>query len=138
MARRRHERTPLNAEINVVSLIDVMLLLLVIFMLTAPMMTSGLDVDLPQFDAKPIESKSGLTITLKRDGGIYIDETRLGSFDQFRAAFPSFVAGKERLGVNIAGDRDITLEQLTRVFAVVRAAGVSTTGLLGMPEEIGR
>jgi biopolymer transport protein TolR len=54
--RRGREQMHLNAEINVVSLIDVMMLLLVIFMLTAPMMTGGLDLTLPSADAKPIEA----------------------------------------------------------------------------------
>lgn len=55
MARRRGERTPLNAEINVVSLIDVMMLLLVIFMITAPMMQGGVDVQLPKGEARALE-----------------------------------------------------------------------------------
>ena len=59
-AARRH-RFELNAEINVVSLIDVMLLLLVIFMITAPMMQGGVDIALPKADAKPLESKDGLS-----------------------------------------------------------------------------
>ncbi len=58
MRRRRSGRLHLNAEINVVSLIDVMMLLLVIFMITAPLMQGGVDVKLPAADAKPLESKS--------------------------------------------------------------------------------
>ncbi|MDE3128015.1 MAG: biopolymer transporter ExbD, partial [Gemmatimonadota bacterium] len=60
MARRRHRRLELNADINVVSLIDVMLLLLVIFMITAPMMQGGVDITLPQAEARPITSKSSM------------------------------------------------------------------------------
>ena len=59
MARRRTERLPLNAEINVVSLIDVMMLLLVIFMITAPMMQGGVDVTLPEAEARRWSTKSG-------------------------------------------------------------------------------
>jgi biopolymer transport protein ExbD len=55
MARGRRRELPLNAEINVVSLIDVMLLLLVIFMITAPMMQGGVDVALPKAEAKPLD-----------------------------------------------------------------------------------
>ena len=68
MPRRRRERMPLNAEINVVSLIDVMLLLLVIFMITAPMMQGGIDVVLPKGEARPLEPKSGLVVTVDRQG----------------------------------------------------------------------
>ena len=63
MNRRRREM-PLNAEINVVSLIDVMLLLLVIFMITAPMMQGGVDVALPKAEAKPLDPKSGMVVTI--------------------------------------------------------------------------
>ncbi|MEO6877156.1 MAG: biopolymer transporter ExbD, partial [Gemmatimonadaceae bacterium] len=58
-SRRRRDRFELNADVNVVSLIDVMLLLLIIFMLTAPMMQGGVDITLPTADAKPLESKDG-------------------------------------------------------------------------------
>ena len=64
MSRRRGERVPLNAEINVVSLIDVMMLLMVIFMITAPIMQGGVDINLPQADVRPLEPKNGLTITV--------------------------------------------------------------------------
>jgi biopolymer transport protein ExbD/biopolymer transport protein TolR len=77
---------PLNAEINVVSLIDVMLLLLVIFMITAPMMQGGVDVALPKAEAKPLEPKSGLVVSVDRSGMVYVDETRM-TLSEFRASF---------------------------------------------------
>jgi len=57
--RRRRERMGLNAEINVVSLIDVMMLLMVIFMITAPMMQGGIDISLPKAEARPLEERPG-------------------------------------------------------------------------------
>jgi len=72
MRRRRGERTPLNAEINVVSLIDVMMLLMVIFMITAPIMQGGVDVSLPKAEAQPLEPKSGLVVTVDRTGTIFV------------------------------------------------------------------
>ena len=63
---------PLNAEINVVSLIDVMLLLLVIFMITAPMMQGGVDVALPKAEAKPLDPKSGMVVTIDKSGAVCI------------------------------------------------------------------
>lgn len=72
----RFERVkkPLKSEMNVVPYIDVMLVLLVIFMVTAPMITSGIKVDLPQANGNPIESKDALTIvTLDKDGLYYVE-----------------------------------------------------------------
>src|ERR1035441_6594007 len=91
--RPRGELTPLNAEINVVSLIDVMMLLMVIFMITAPIMQGGVDVKLPKAEAMPLESKSGLVISITGDGSIYAGETKL-SLREFRAVFKS-LAGKQ-------------------------------------------
>src|SRR3954468_15022992 len=83
--RRAKDRMHLNAEINVVSLIDVMMLLLVIFMLTAPMMTAGLDIKLPEADAKPIEATGGITVSIDRAGQIFLNETPM-PLDRFRTA----------------------------------------------------
>ena len=75
--RRRRHRFELNADVNVVSLIDVMLLLLVIFMITAPMMQGGVDITLPKAESKPMESKDAVAITVHRDGSIYVDNVKL-------------------------------------------------------------
>ncbi|MEO9036606.1 MAG: biopolymer transporter ExbD, partial [Gemmatimonadaceae bacterium] len=74
----------MNADINVVSLIDVMLLLLVIFMITAPMMQGGIDLNLPKADAKPMEAKDAVSIDVMRDGRIVIDGNTM-SIGEFRA-----------------------------------------------------
>ena len=72
------ERAPRsNAEINVVSLIDVMMLLMVIFMITAPIMQGGVDVALPKAQATPLEAKSGLVVTVNAKGQIFVDQTQL-------------------------------------------------------------
>src|SRR3712207_8765971 len=73
--RRRGHRMELNAEINVVNLIDVMLLLLVIFMITAPMMQGGVDIQLPRAEARPLDPKSGLVVTVDRAGAIRVDRS---------------------------------------------------------------
>ena len=76
----------LNAEINVVSLIDVMMLLMVIFMITAPIMQGGVDVTLPKAEARPLEPKSGLVVTVDRTGRIHVEDATL-TFPEFRASF---------------------------------------------------
>jgi biopolymer transport protein TolR len=81
--RGRGERTPLQAEINVVSLIDVMMLLMIIFMITAPMMQGGVDVSLPRAEARPLNAKSALVVSVTRDGRIFADDVQL-SLSEFR------------------------------------------------------
>ena len=134
MARHRRRELPLNAEINVVSLIDVILLLLVIFMITAPMMQGGVDVALPKADAKPLEQpKSGLVVSVDRTGAIYVDETKM-TFPEFRASFRALASKRARDGVYLRGDASVPYGVVTQVLAVMRAAGVGDVGLVTDPE----
>src|SRR4051812_663443 len=96
--RRRRHRFDLNADVNVVSLIDVMLLLLVIFMITAPLMQGGVDVQLPATNAKPLESKDGLNITVNSKGEIYVADERM-TLNEFRIAFKAMSKNRTRNGV---------------------------------------
>jgi biopolymer transport protein ExbD len=134
MARHRRRELALNSEINVVSLIDVILLLLVIFMITAPMMQGGVDVALPKADAKPLEQpKSGLVVSVDRTGAIYVDETKM-SLAEFRASFRALASKRARDGVYLRGDASVPYGVVTQVLAVMRGAGVGDVGLVTDPE----
>jgi biopolymer transport protein TolR len=136
MARRRgRERLALNAEINVVSLIDVMMLLMIIFMITAPMMQGGVDINLPQAQARPLESKSGLTVTVDRTGTIFIDEARL-TFDQFNASFKALAQRRGSGGVYLRADDRVPYGSVVKVLAVMRASGVGDVGLVAEPTQV--
>src|SRR5436305_14981222 len=79
---------PLLADVNVTSLVDVMLVLLIIFMITAPIMQGGVDVELPRAEARPLSPKEGMVVSVNRDRGIFIDQTPVSSHD-YRATFRS-------------------------------------------------
>ena len=130
---RRH-RYELNADVNVVSLIDVMLLLLVIFMITAPMMQGGVDITLPAADAKPIESKEGLNIAVNRAGEVYIDNDKY-TLSQFRTVFKTMAKNKTRNGVYLRADKDVPYGTILQVMAIMNSNGVSNVGLIAVPEE---
>jgi biopolymer transport protein ExbD/biopolymer transport protein TolR len=132
--RRRREGLPLNAEINVVSLIDVMLLLLVIFMITAPMMQGGVDVALPQANATALEPKSGLVVTVDRSGAIFVDETKM-TLGEFRATFRALASKRSSDGVYLRGDASVPYGIMAQVLATMRAAGVNDIGLVTDPES---
>ena len=131
--RRRGERVPLNAEINVVNLIDVMLLLMVIFMLTAPMMQGGVDVSLPKAEAEPLEARKGMIVSVDADGGIFVDETRL-TMAEFKGAFAALAAKERRDGVYLRADQNVPYGTVVQVLAVIRGSGVSDVGLVAEPE----
>ena len=133
--RRSRARMPLNGEINVVSLIDVMMLLMVIFMITAPIMQGGVDVALPRADARPLEPKQGLVVTVNRRGQIFVDQTRL-TYSEFRASFRALASSRGRDGVYLRADQGVPYGTVVRVLAVMRSAGVGDVGLVAEPEDV--
>ena len=137
MARRNRsrDRLALNAEINVVSLIDVMMLLMIIFMITAPMMQGGVDISLPQAQARPLESKSGLTVTVDRTGAIFVDETRL-TLAQFNASFRALAQRRGPGGIYLRADDRVSYGSVVKVLAIMRASGVGDVGLVAEPTEV--
>ncbi|MDQ3698904.1 MAG: biopolymer transporter ExbD [Gemmatimonadota bacterium] len=134
MRRRHRGGLPLNAEINVVSLIDVMMLLMVIFMITAPIMAGGVDVMLPRADARPLEPKSGLVVSVDMQGAIFVDDIAM-SYEEFRASFRALAAQRGREGVYLRADERVPYGAVVRVLAVMRTAGTSGVGLVAESEE---
>ena len=128
---------PLEAGINVTSLVDVAFVLLIIFMITAPIMQGGVDVQLPRTDAQPIQPKQGLIVTIDRDGVIFIDEDPL-TYEEFRGSFKAIVESRGANGVYFRGDKRALWEQVARVLAVIRSAGVENLGVVTEAEELGR
>ena len=111
--------------------------LLIIFMITAPIMQGGVDVRLPRAEARPLDPKQGLVITLDQAGKIYLDQSAL-SYEDFRATFPAFVRTKHPTGVYLRADGRVPYADVVQVLAVIRTAGVSDVGLVAEPETIER
>lgn len=127
----------LEAGINVTSLVDVAFVLLIIFMITAPIMQGGVDVQLPRAEARPLQPKQGLVVSINRSGQIFVDETGL-TYAEFRAAFPAMVAARKPSGVYLRADTRVPYGQVVRVLALMRSAGVNDVGLVAEAEEIGQ
>ena len=132
--RRQGRKLALNAEINVVNLIDVMLLLMVIFMITAPIMQGGVDVNLPKAEAKPLEAKSGLVVSVDRAGDIFVDTDKL-TYAEFRASFKALADKHGKGGVYLRADQSVPYGMVVRVLAVMRASGSTDVGLVAEPED---
>jgi biopolymer transport protein ExbD/biopolymer transport protein TolR len=125
---------PLMADVNVTSLVDVMLVLLIIFMLTAPIMQGGVDVELPRAEARPLSPKEGMVVTVTRDGRILVDQTPV-TYRDFRVTFRSLVATRKPTGVYLQADDRVPYGDVVRVLAVVRGAGVQNVGLVAADES---
>jgi biopolymer transport protein TolR len=136
--RRAKEQMQLNAEINVVSLIDVMMLLLVIFMLTAPMMTGGLDLRLPEANAKPIEASGGLTVSIDKSGTIFVNDRRV-TLAGFRSVFSSLAKRSKEKTVRLQIDGSVTWDLHAQVVSIINQAGITDVAyVLNPPQETGK
>lgn len=128
-------KKPLNAEMNVVPYIDVMLVLLVIFMVTAPMFATGVDVSLPKEDTKTIsQNELPVIVSLKADGSVFvshknaIDEPMDDA--QLDALLRNLYSENENLQVMVNADADNPYHQIMHIMALIQNAGVSQVSLL--------
>lgn len=132
-------RKPMG-EINVVPFIDVMLVLLVIFMITAPMLTQGVQVDLPQVTSEPIdveEQEDPVIVSVDRDGRFYLE---LGNDDPLELGLDELaervIILRERnpdTPVMVRGDRNVPYGKVVSLMGTLQTAGVANVGLISEP-----
>lgn len=133
----RQRRKPI-AEINVVPYIDVMLVLLIIFMVTAPMLNLGVDIDLPESNAKSVSLDSEpVLISIARDGTMYLtlgDEKREAiEMVDLGNKVAAFVRQNPKVPVLVGGDHSIDYGKVYEVMVVLQQAGVPRVGLMSQP-----
>ena len=140
---RRHRRGPRIAtslsEINVIPLVDVMLVLLIIFMVTAPMMQRGLDVSLPEARrADPISAERifvTVPLSFRSDGVIQVDEDQV-SIELLHERMATEMQGRAERNVFLRGDGEITYQELMNVIDKLKEGGVEEVGLVAdIPRE---
>ena len=118
------------SEINVTPLVDVMLVLLVVFMVTAPLLTVGVPVELPQTQAPPInEPKEPLVITVDRNGGIFISETSV-PVDSLVPKLQAITGSNPDAVLYVRGDKEINYGRVLEVMSLVTAAGFHKVSLV--------
>jgi len=126
------------SDINVVPYIDVMLVLLVIFMVTAPMLTQGVKVELPDANSKPIESKDEpLIVSIKKDGSLYLnlgDEKKQKSLKEISAALSKVIKTKPQTTVLVWGDTAVPYGKVVTLMTQLQNAGISQVGLVTEPK----
>ena len=138
MPRRQKTRRPM-AEINVVPYIDVMLVLLVIFMITAPLLTEGVKVELPQADANPLQedAQRPIVFTVDKAGQYYVtyDDDKSVPLEQeeLLQKAAALIRHNPRAPVLVKGDKDVVYAQVVRLMVLLQQAGATSVGLLTDP-----
>ncbi len=134
--RRRRKRM---SEMNVVPYIDVMLVLLVIFMITAPLMNLGVEIDLPQASAEPLSDQGDpLMVTVTRNGDFFLDtgdQPQLVDGETLVSTIAAIAARNPDLQVLVGGDRDAAYQHIYAAMVYLQRAGVPSVGLIGDPED---
>jgi biopolymer transport protein TolR len=130
---KRHLGTSLS-EINVTPFVDVMLVLLVIFMVTAPMIQSGISVNLPQAETESTPAEEGLTLTITKDKYIHIENSVINQF-LLEQKLKEYFYGKEKKIVFIRADESLPYGFVMRILDISKKAGVEITGLITKPIE---
>ena len=132
-SRRRGRRNGLNAEINVTPLVDVMLVLLIVFMIAAPLLSVGVPVELPKTDAKSLPSQQEpITISVDFDGNIYIQDDEI-TLDDLAARLIAVASNGYEERVYLRADADSDYGAVMKVMARVNSAGFSNIGLVTDP-----
>jgi len=123
----------LMSDINVTPLVDVMLVLLIIFMVTAPMMMQGVDVSLPEATADPLESeKEHLIITINMKNQVFINDFEV-TVDGLGEKLKKILEGRSDREVFLKADKDISYGTVVQVMAEVKGAGVEKLGMVTEP-----
>jgi biopolymer transport protein TolR len=121
---------PLTADINVTSLVDVAFTLLVIFIITAPILQGGVEIDLPQAEAGPITQTEGVIVTIMEDGSIYLDDAPMASQEEFLQFFPGYMRDRPGAPVFVRGDRRVAYGEVMELFGLLRQTEVAEVNLV--------
>lgn len=132
MSHRRRKR--LMSEINVVPYIDVMLVLLVIFMVTAPLLTAGVNVDLPEADAELIEDEDQepFVVNVDRNGAYFINDSEVPVSDpkEIRLNAAAVLRNSPKTPFLVRGDREVAYDAVIQAMVLLQKAGVPSVGLV--------
>ncbi|MDY6849897.1 MAG: protein TolR [Thermodesulfobacteriota bacterium] len=125
------------SQINVTPFVDVMLVLLIIFMVTAPMMETGVDVNLPEVtDAPTLEqADEPVIVSITRDGQIAVGHSRVEGVDKLVPVLRQILSARQKEEVFLEADRDVAYGVVVQVMAAIKGAGVAKLGMVAQPQE---
>ena len=127
------DKNQLMSDINVTPFVDVMLVLLIIFMVTAPMMSQGVSVSLPEASSQPLPSETDhLIITINKDNQIFINDYQV-TLDFLQEKLSKIIESRQNHDVFLRADKNISYGMVVRVMSEIKAAGVEKLGMVTEP-----
>lgn len=136
-SRQADNGLPVRAEINVTSLVDVAFILLIIFMITAPILQGGVEIEIPRAPAAPLRASEGIVITIDRTGRIYLDDTPV-TMEEFDASVVQVIKRRDPETVYVKGDANVAYGVVLKVIGKLKEAEIESVSLVAEPEEEGR
>ena len=131
----RRQLMRVNAEINFTNLIDVAFVLLIIFMITAPILQGGVEVQLPQSSATPITASEAVIVSIASDGRVFLDQVEV-SEAEFPTAFAAFIGtGASERPVFVKGDKDVNYGRVMEVFGLLKDLDVRNVSMVVEPSR---
>ena len=137
VGKRRHRRRPVMSEINVTPMVDVMLVLLIVFMVSAPLLTVGVPIDLPQTQAKSLDQdREPLTVSVKVDGEVFLQNSEI-KVDELVPKLQAITQARGGLDerIYVRGDRKVDYGTVMRVMGRLSAAGFRRVALVTEVEQ---
>jgi len=135
MRRRRNRKYNANSDINIANLVDVVLVLLIIFMISAPLLQSGIEIDLPKTRAAIIDSEAeGVVVSIDNKGGIYINDV-WARLDNFEGALDDEMRAKNTSMVYLRADSTIAYGTAIEVIGRIKEMGIDAISLVTSPIE---
>ncbi len=122
------------ADINVTNLVDVVLVLLIVFMISAPMMQAGIEIDLPKASESPRDVSAGIVISINKNQQIYIDQYKI-PLEQFESRLKTIREVKKFRPIFIRADKSIPYGMVIELMAKIKKMGIDNVGLVTEPER---
>jgi biopolymer transport protein TolR len=137
VGQRETRRRSMLAQINVTPFVDVMLVLLIIFMVTAPMLEKGVDIALPEVDNAPNldAAREPLVVTVTREGRIRVERHQIDTLEKLAPVLQQALAGRAEQTVYLEADRAVPYGRVVQVMAAIRQAGVTKLGMVAQEPD---
>ncbi|MGQ0813538.1 MAG: ExbD/TolR family protein [Gemmatimonadota bacterium] len=136
--RVRRDHLTAGADITLTNLIDVAFVLLIIFMITAPILQGGIEVALPKAAAAPITSQEGVIISVTKPGTIYIGEVPVQSNTEFTRLFPGYMSRQAKKYAYLKADADVPYGRVMEVVGIMKELDVASVGFIVEPKSESR